>query len=67
MGSVAGEGRRGGYDTIPSLIGGIEPARNGFSREHAGKGKVKREKEGGRERQGKEAREIERESAWSIH
>lgn len=39
-----------GADTVPSPLGGIEPALNGFSREHVGKGKVKREKEQGRKR-----------------
>lgn len=50
--------------------GGIEPALNGFSRGHVGKGNtVKTEREGEREKQretGKEARETEREIAWSV-
>lgn len=51
--------------------GGIEPALNGFSRELVGKGKTgererERQTEKGREGQGKEVREEERESSWSV-
>lgn len=66
MGSVAGKGKEMLF-FHPS--GGIEPALNGFSREYVRKRDHTKEREGERKRQreaGKEARETERESAWSI-
>lgn len=56
MGSVAGKGTLSFH---PS--GGIEPALNGFSRGHVGKGDtVKREREGEREAERDRERKLER-------